>query len=494
MIKNNLHIKADRELIRQLLLVNAIDDVTEFNKMSEKDKKATINYWVEHYYDDYTLEDLKEEKIIDGITYFKEKMREEYDYLKLHKEINFLDWYEELLFDYYLGFLSFCNFELVINNDNTFSIKDTITKSQIEKEKFSDLKNIVKKIKENNISKEVIQNIKSELSLYTLRDIESKKLQEKILSELNNATYGVVINDLYELIEKNPYFIYFGRNCDSLKLAYYIDELDEFDNADLIKKYIYDNERVKVNDLKYIQGRINELSLELNEGLEEYLDDVETTFGNRSEVIQKLEQNRDEALDNPDIDSESKEFIIQETKKLILKLNENYNENDFVVLTGNSMIDFYAIQENSKTLNDLKDIKEEIEEIEKEKQEEIKKNTIFKVITHDDYIEEGINSSDVKVFKDEEIAKKYLNRLISKAKQDIEDYELEDYEISEDENSYERFLKGRACEDYVSIKFEKDTFFDERELTEEIKELHNKIKQNELEEAHDEEEEDEEER
>jgi len=86
---------------------------------------------------------------------------------------------------------------------------------------------------------------------------------------------------------------------------------------------------------------------------------------------------------------------------------------------------------------------------------------IYKVISHDVYLESGEDSIDVKVFTDEELATKYYKKLVKRDKQN--DFEPEDYTVDEDKTSYERYLTGRSSEDSVFISLQEDEICEELE-------------------------------
>lgn len=90
---------------------------------------------------------------------------------------------------------------------------------------------------------------------------------------------------------------------------------------------------------------------------------------------------------------------------------------------------------------------------------------IYRIIYQSIYIEEGEIYVGVKTFLNKEIALEYLKKEIIEIKKQVDN--LEDYCVEEKENSYERYLNGRASEDYVSIYIEEDETFDEKYLQKE---------------------------
>jgi len=104
---------------------------------------------------------------------------------------------------------------------------------------------------------------------------------------------------------------------------------------------------------------------------------------------------------------------------------------------------------------------------------------IYKVISHDVYLESGEDSIDVKVFTDEKLATKYYKKLVKKDKQN--DFEPEDYTVDEDKTSYERYLTGRSSEDSISIYLQEDEICEELEKSNKKNSEKNKEKNDDME-------------
>lgn len=57
--KGGRTIKADRDFIKNLIDAGALDDVNELK--TKEEYESAVDYWVQHYFDDYSDNEIKEE-------------------------------------------------------------------------------------------------------------------------------------------------------------------------------------------------------------------------------------------------------------------------------------------------------------------------------------------------------------------------------------------------------------------------------------------------
>lgn len=58
MEKGRKNIKVDRDFIKNLIDAGALDDVSELK--TKEEYESAIDYWVKHYFDDYSDNEIKE--------------------------------------------------------------------------------------------------------------------------------------------------------------------------------------------------------------------------------------------------------------------------------------------------------------------------------------------------------------------------------------------------------------------------------------------------
>ena len=78
---------------------------------------------------------------------------------------------------------------------------------------------------------------------------------------------------------------------------------------------------------------------------------------------------------------------------------------------------------------------------------------IYKIIKHEIYLKEFIDTLEVKVFNNKKLALKYFKKLIKESKEDIN---IEEYCVEEENNYYMIYLKGYAANDSTTIYLEED--------------------------------------
>ena len=86
---------------------------------------------------------------------------------------------------------------------------------------------------------------------------------------------------------------------------------------------------------------------------------------------------------------------------------------------------------------------------------------IYRVIFKSIDIDESDHTVKITTFFYESNALRYYKEQLKDLKKQQEELDMEDYSIDEDENSYERYLNGRAMEESVSLLFEEDNTYDE---------------------------------
>ena len=95
-----------------------------------------------------------------------------------------------------------------------------------------------------------------------------------------------------------------------------------------------------------------------------FKNDDEEIIGKVKDVIQNLNEQIEYVMNEKnEISKEERDAIVDEARKLIQKINNNYsNEDDVIWLNNSPMDNFYDLQEKESLYEELKEYYEELEE------------------------------------------------------------------------------------------------------------------------------------
>lgn len=227
-----------------------------------------INVFIDDHLIDLEKESYKEYRNYCMEEYMLKFDKAEYEILYNKDELQkFQSWYEEKVFYSFKLLLEDCGFEIKQNDDKSYSLVDIMVESNIEKEKFYNLVDIISRLDDgaSYIEDNVIHDISSELSDFITNNEKIKILVSNLEKNINDWNYNQIADELLNLIDIEPKLKYLKNDAEVLKFAYYGDKIAELKDSKLINKYLFQENESITNNIKY-ENIIQEAMKDTNNG------------------------------------------------------------------------------------------------------------------------------------------------------------------------------------------------------------------------------------
>lgn len=266
-------------------------------------------------YIDDSIIDLEKESYNEYKKYCMEEYMEifdkaEYEILYDIKEVKkFQNWYINKIFDVFKNILFNNEFELKKNSDNTYSLVDTVVKSDIENERFTNLVDVIKRLDSGSyIYSSIIKYVQEEFNYIHIENKETKKMVKELKKNIKEKDYNKIANGILDFIKREPEYDYLKSTADQIKLVYYGAEIPEFVDNKIIIKNIFCRDIHIVNGPVDVDSLINDALKDTSNGnfcfyFSDNISDNEFNF-----IVESLKNSN--MIANMEVDEENKEIDI----------------------------------------------------------------------------------------------------------------------------------------------------------------------------------------